>query len=59
MSGEKFPPCVKNILFECGYDRMLTLQEIDEPKLRRLEKHVNENLIEHFLTFRSVLKPIF
>lgn len=40
---DKFPLCVKKILSECGYDTLLSLQELNNDKLRKIEKHVNEN----------------
>lgn len=47
LNREKYPECVKQLLFECGYDKMLSLQELDAEKLNKIEKHINEN--RHFI----------
>lgn len=43
LNREKYPECVKQLLIECGYDKVLSLQELDAEKLQKIEKHINEN----------------
>lgn len=43
LNREKYPECVKQLLIECGYDKVLSLQELDAEKLHKIEKHINEN----------------
>lgn len=42
-NAEKYPPCVKHILIECGYDKLMGLAELNEQKISKIEKHVNKN----------------
>lgn len=39
---DKFSLCVNKILIDCGFDTLLSLQELNEEKLLKIEKHVNE-----------------
>lgn len=40
---QKYPPCVKYLLIATGYNKLVTLAELDEEKLRKVEEHVNNN----------------
>lgn len=42
--GENIPMCIKKILLSCGYDTMLSLQNISLGTVERIEKHVNEHI---------------
>lgn len=42
--GESIPMCIKKILLCCGYDTMLSLENISVETVNRIEKHVNEHL---------------
>lgn len=42
--GEDIPECIKKILSSCGYDTVLSLQNISLETVKRIEKHVNEHL---------------
>lgn len=44
MIGENVPMCIKKILFSCGYDTLLSLQNISMETVERIEKHVNKHL---------------
>lgn len=41
--GESVPMCVKQILSSCGYNNILSLQNISIETVNRIEKHVNEH----------------
>lgn len=42
--GESIPMCIKKILLCCGYDTILSLQNISLETINCIEKHVNEHL---------------
>lgn len=49
--GESIPMCIKKILLCCGYDTILSLQNISVETVNRIEKHVNEhvlNIVQEF-----------
>lgn len=49
--GENIPMCVKKILLCCGYDTMLSLQNITMETVNHIEKHVNKhfsNIVQEF-----------
>lgn len=43
-NGEKYPQCIKNLLIASGYSKLMSLAEIDEEKLRKIEDHVNGHM---------------
>lgn len=42
-TGEKYPKCIKTLLSDCAYSTQLSLLELDESKLEKLENHINAN----------------
>lgn len=39
--GECIPICIKNILLSCGYDTVLSLENISIVNLKEIESHMN------------------
>ena len=42
--GEKFPPCVVELLKECGYNETSTLSELSKEIIVELENYIENNL---------------
>lgn len=42
--GEKFPPCLIELLFECGYSCSTTIQELSLEDVNDMELYIEENL---------------
>lgn len=46
IAGEVIPMCIKKILSSCGYDTLLSLQNISLETVNRIERHINEHFID-------------
>lgn len=42
-SKEKFPPCIKTILANAGYNTFISSSAIDEAKIKEIERHIQLN----------------
>lgn len=45
--GEEYPSCVKGLLFRCGYNNFISLKEINESIIPKIEYFINENLKDY------------